>query len=250
MTARALLVGAVLLAAGPCQAFWWGPSAQSRWRDRPIKIDGRDDDWKDQETDDAQGLEFAFANDDKDLYVLVSPHTKSIKQQMAGDFKQDFTIWIDTSVGKKQRVAVKLLAPTSVGNPRDVETVGIGTGSIAAKDEADMRIGPMDERGVLEARIPLSYLGTPLPKTISVGLETTALKLPPPSRTGAHHTPSQIPKDQDSGSGQELSGRGRGHGRAGGTGSKHESSESEEEFSPIGLWIRVTLSARGSQPQP
>jgi hypothetical protein len=239
VTARALLFCAALFAAAPSRAFWWGPSAESRWRDRTITIDGRDEDWKDQEPEEAEGLAFAFANDDKDLYVLVSPHTKSLKRQLAGEFAQDFSIWIDTSAGKKEKLAVKLLAPARLGEAadRDVETVGIDTNSAAARDSADVRIGPMDERGVLEARIPLSYLGTPRPKRISVGLQTSALKKPPPSQAGGHHQAREDPKDQDSG--QEMGGRG--HGRKGGMGGKHAGAE--EDFEPIDLWIRVTLSA-------
>jgi hypothetical protein len=247
-TAQALLICVVLLAAAPSRAFWWGPSAESRWRDRTITIDGRDDDWKDQDADDAEGVAFAFANDEKDLYVLISPHTKSLKQQLAGNYDQDFSIWVDTSVGKNKRVAVRLLAPASFGatEAREVETVGIDTDSIAAKDSPDLRIGPMDERGVLEARIPLSYLGASLPKKISVGLETSIPKRPPPAQAAGRHPARESPADQESG--QEMGGSGRGHGRKGGTGGKHGDAGSKEEFEPLDLWIRVTLSAPGSRP--
>jgi hypothetical protein len=248
LTARALLVCAVMLAAAPSRAFWWGPSAESRWRDRAITIDGRDDDWKDQDTDDEQGVAFAFANDDKDLYFLVSPHTKSLKQQMAGDFEQDFSIWIDTSVGKKQRVAVKLLAPTSSAGSaeREVATVGIATDSVASKDTPDMRIGRMDERGVLEARIPLSYLGAPLPKRISVGLETSTPKKHPSSPGAGHHPAHQTAKDQESD--QDMGSGGRRHSPRGGMGGKTGGSDSEDRFEPLELWIRVTLSERSGRP--
>lgn len=248
VTSRILLICAALLAAVPSRAFWLGSRAESRWRDRTITIDGRDEDWKDQETDDAKGIAFAFANDDKDLYVLVSPHIKSLKQQMAGEFEQDFSIWIDTSAGKKKIVAVKLLAPAALGDTveREVETVGIDTGSVAAIGTADLRIGPTDERGVLEARIPLSYLGTPLPKTISVGLETSDPKKAPPAQAGVRRPARESPKEQESG--QEMGGRGRGHGRKGGLGGKHEGTGSEEKFERLNLWTRVTLSARSGRP--
>jgi hypothetical protein len=242
---RALLVCAALLAAAPSRAFWWGPHADSRWRDRTITVDGRDDDWQDREPDEAEGLAFAFANDDKDLYVLVSPHTRALKQQLAGDFQQDFTIWIDTCAGKKERIAVKLLAPAGSADPadRDVETVGIDTNSVAAKDTADLRMGPMHERGVLEARIPLSYLGSPLPKMIGVGLQTSAFKKTPPA--GGRRTTHTLPKDEESG--QDSLGGGRGHGQKGGAGGKHGGADAEE-FEPIDLWIRVSLSARSGRP--
>jgi hypothetical protein len=240
-----LLVGAVLLAAAPSRAFWWGPSSESRWRDKAITIDGHAEDWRDREPDEAEGLAFAFANDDKDLYVMVSAHTKSLKQQMEGDFEQDFSIWIDTSVGKKRRIAVKLLAPAEPGDTADraVATIGIDMGSAAAKDEAVVRIGPMDERGVLEARIPLSYLGTPLPKRFSIGLETSNPKKTPPAQAG-HHPKQKSPKDEEPG--QEAGGRG--HARRSGMGGKPGSSDSDDPFEPIDLWIRVTLSSPPGNP--
>jgi hypothetical protein len=246
--ARALLACAVLFAAAPSRAFWWGPSAESRWRDRTISIDGRDDDWRDQDTGDEEGVAFAFANDDKDFYVLVSPHTKSLKQQMAGDFEQDFSIWIDTTGGKRQKLAVKLLAPTSFSGSaeREVATVGIATDSVVAKDTPEMRMGPMDERGVLEARIPLSYLGTPLPKRISVGFETSTPRRRPPAQVGGRHPARDTSKDQESG--QEMGAGTRGRGRKGGMGGKQGGGDSEDKFEPLGLWIRVTLSGRSGQP--
>ncbi len=83
------------LIAPEVRAFWWGPSDTSLWRDRKITVDGNDKDWLKQEqedSDDSGGIQFAFANDAKNLYVLVVPHTRSTKAQMAGKYGQDFSI--------------------------------------------------------------------------------------------------------------------------------------------------------------
>jgi hypothetical protein len=93
-------------------------------------------------------------------------------------------------------------------------------------------------------------MGTPLPKRISVGLETSAPKRNPPSHAGGRHPARENPQDQESGQemGQEMGGSGHGRGRRGGMGGKHEGTDSEERFEPLDLWIRVTLSARSGQP--
>ena len=235
MTARLLLACAALLAAAPCRAFWWGPRAQSLWRDRAIVIDGRDEDWQGQEAGDAQGVAFAFANDDQDLYVLLSPHTRSLKRQLAGDFKQDFTIWIDTSAGKRKAVGVKLSGETS---PREAADVGMAADGAAA----ELRVGPMDERGVLEARIPLAGLGNPMPRIISVGFETSAPREGPAAE--ARHPGHEASGDQEP---DPQMGR-RGHGRKGGMAGKHGNAGSEERFEPLDVWVRVTLSPRSGKP--
>ena len=245
-TRRKFLAICVILsmfAAAPSRAFWWGPRADSRWLDRTITVDGRDDDWQAQPAEDAEGLSFAFANDAKNLYIMLAPHTKSIKQQMAGAYEQDFSIWIDTGTGKGKNMAFKLLAPAAFGETieREMETVGIETAAVAMNGEAEMRMGATDERGVLEARIPLNYFGTPVPKIISVGFETSAPRKPPPSRTGKPRSARGNPTEDESG--QEGFGRG-GRGRRGGAGGRHGAAGANEEaFNSVGIWIRVTLAA-------
>ena len=81
----------------------------------------------------------------------------------------------------------------------------------------DAVMGPKNERGVLEARIPLACLGGPLQR-VSVGLETSA-PAKPPAR----------PHDD--------MGRSR----------RRETDAEDDAIDPIQLWIRVHLA---SAPSP
>ena len=240
----AFLTVMVVFVSPPVHAFWWGPSSKSLWLDRTIVIDGNADDWKSQEQDDAEGLGFAFANDDKNLYILVAPHTKSTKAQMAGSYGQDFIIWLDPKAGKAKILGIKLHAPTSQA-VRDVEVVADSATVpvVLANDDVEVRIGPTNERGVLEGRIPLSCLGLNPPQKISVGLETSLPKtLPGRIEKGASSWAHE--KDQDQGAGAGSGGGGMRHGRrGGGGGSRHPSGQKGEDFSPIEFWIRLTLAS-------
>jgi hypothetical protein len=212
------LAAAALLAAPPIQAFWWGPSVESRWLDRAVSIDGGDEDWKSIERDDSEGLGFAFANDGKNIYLLVAPHTKSTKDQMAGSFGEKLTVWLDPQAGRNKKIGLKLASPEGLahGERRPLEMVGLDTAA-AACGGLDAVMGPKNERGVLEARIPLACLGGPLQR-ISVGLETSA-PTKPPAR----------PHDD--------MGRSR----------RRETDAEDDAIEPIQLWIRVHLA---SAPSP
>ena len=245
---RTLLAVLIVLAVAPARAFWWGPSYKSLWLDRTISIDGNADDWRAQEQDDAEGLSFAFANDDKNLYVLVVPHTKLMKAQMAGSYGQDFVIWLDPKAGKDKLIGIKLHAP-SPDAQRDVEVLA-DTAAVPAMpvgDGAEVRMGPADERGVLEGRIPLRLLGTNPPQKISVGFETSRPEKWP-GRIEKSASAAGREKDQDPGTeaGMEPGGGGmRRHRQGGGGHARRPSGPAGEDFSPIELWIRVTLAKLG-----
>ena len=220
-------MAAVLLAPSPGGALWLGHRAESRWRGTAIAVDGSAEDWKSPEGDEAEGLMFVFANDDKDLYVLVSPHTKSTKAQLSGENDQDFTLWLDPKAGKKKNLAIRLLAPARGQIGPDRELVAVGLDSATASDQqtpagAEVRVGPADERGVLEARIPLRYLGARRPQRVTVGFETSA--------------PVRPHGRKEAGSGKDRS---RG-------GDRSTGSSDTEESDVLRLWVRVTL----AEPPP
>jgi len=205
----ALLAAAAL--AAPAAAFWWGSSAQSRRLDRTITLDGSDEDWKGIERDDSDGLSFAFVDDDRSLYMLVAPHTKWTKEQFAGTFGQDLTLWLDPQARKNKRLGLKLRPPegSAPGARRQLELVGVDSAT-AAGSGLEAVMGPKEGRGVMEARIPLSLLGPGPVRKMSVGLEASA---PAKPVARVHDARSQ----------------------------RRESDYEDELFEPVDLWVRVTL---------
>ena len=246
IAADALLPGAV------CQAFWFGPKTDSRWAGQPVRLDGNAQKWQLREGDDDSGLAYAFANDSENLYLMMSPHTKSAKDALAGSYGQDFTIWLDTQAGKGKIIGVRLAAPDSQWDQaaRKTEVIGVDTAAVAVPpddDGAEINIGPVQERGIVEARIPLRYLGKVTVNRISVGIETSQAKDAPPhsDKTSGSRQREQTPGGED-GSGMGGGGMKRGH-RGGGR--LRSNVPQEEDLSPLHLWIRVTLASPPKTPK-
>lgn len=168
----AMMMPLLLLAAAPSLALWFGPRAQSRWAAAPIAVDGKSDDWTIQDTDDAEGIVYAFSNDAQYLYMLLAPHTRSTREQLLGRYQQDLTIWIDRKAKIDKTTGLRVLSPSRPEDPdRILETIGISS----AAESASARMGPA-QRGIFEARIPLASLGVPLPDILSVGIEESVAR--------------------------------------------------------------------------
>jgi hypothetical protein len=187
--------------AAPALAFWWGPRSSSRWAGKPPVVDGSDADWTMREEDDYGGVAFGFANDDADLYAVYSPHDKGYRRALSGQGGQAPHVWLSPS-GRIER-------------------------AIPAEE---LRVGPLDEHGVVEARIPLGALPAPRPETVMVGLETEAPEPVPATEQRAE------PQSSDGAAVSRRRG-GRGAGRRHGP-------RGARTTEPVILWIRVTLARR------
>jgi hypothetical protein len=90
----------LLPTAGPAYGETMPPVAfESRWRDAPIIIDGKDDDWQKRSIAvGAQKMVVDIANDDAHLYLYVHTWDKSLSRAIifAG-----FTIWFESPSGGK-----------------------------------------------------------------------------------------------------------------------------------------------------
>ncbi|MDD2773370.1 MAG: hypothetical protein PHP45_06700, partial [Elusimicrobiales bacterium] len=95
-----------------------GPQVYSRWPARPIAIDGVARDWMPDSNAEDSGFEFAVANDDKNLYIYVSPKTESSKTLLASAFEQNFTVWIDPAGQKNKNTGFRLVSPESASKGR------------------------------------------------------------------------------------------------------------------------------------
>ena len=217
-----VLLAAALLCAAPAGAFWWSPKGESSWSTAPVVMDGDLGKWRPREQDDFSGMEYAFVNDADWLYLMLYPHTREAKEQLSGARGGDFTIILST--GKPWKGGLRItLAPPDGGpgyDDRDLSVSGacpeVALSSGAAAPE--IRSGSFDDRGILEARIPLVCFGAALPEEIGVGLQA------PP---GTKHLAVNASFADDRG------GRPRSGAEGGGAG--------DDETSPLHLWIKVRL---------
>ena len=244
-----LIVATVLSACAPCRAFWFGPKTDSLWAVRPLQPDGNAQKWQVREGDEDSGLAYAFANDLKNIYLMLSPHTKSAKDELAGSYGQDFTIWLDTHAGKGKIIGIRLAAPAGQRDQsaRTTEVIGLDTAAVPVSldnDGAEISIAPVLERGIIEARIPLRYLGTGPVNKISIGIETSQPKEAPPraEKKSGSWQKEQTAGGEDAGG---MAGGGVKRGHRGGGGLQRSKVPQDEDLTPLDIWIRVTLA-----PQP
>lgn len=214
-----------LFCAAPAGAFWWSPRGESSWSTAPVTMDGRLGKWHPRDQDDFSGVEYAFVNDADWLYLMLYPHTREAKEQLSGARGGVFTIILST--GKPWKGGLRIALGPPAGGPgygdRDLSVSGacpeVALSSGAAAPE--IKSGSFDDRGIMEARIPLACLGAPLPEEIGLGLKAPAVM----KRRAAN--PSF---------GEERGGRRRRGGPEGGGGY-------DDETSPLHLWIKVRLAA-------
>jgi hypothetical protein len=245
----ASLLAAALCAAPPCRAIWWGATAASVWVSTPMALDGNDKKWRPADGDEDSGIAYAFANDGRDLYLMLSPHTRSARDQLAGTYVQDFTVWVDTAGGKAKRTGVRLSAPAGRYDrgPREVLPVGVDTASVCAADKDDLPdvrfTAVTEERYMLEARIPLRLFGAQVPESMNIGLETSEAKAEAPRQARpsggwSGGNPRGGP-GEDGGAG--AFGGGRRGGRRGGGVRQKTAGQDAEDLTPLKVWIKVKI---------
>ena len=248
--------------------FWWSaPEDKARWRDRDIKVDGYVDDWRGIDTDDAGGFDFAFLNDGADLYFYLNPHTKTTKAQLSGAFGQSVTVWLDPKGGKDQALGIRLAAPDHAddGQPRALSVYGVAGSTQWADPPEESRVslvmGSTMDRGALEGRVPLAWLGEKTPRKVSLGLSTSEPAKGPDGKP--LYQPSAEEKDKEDRQPQKAEGGeskdaedsggpkfsmgggvgGRGGGRRGGP---HRPQTASAE--PVSVWVEIWL-ARPPKPK-
>ena len=202
MEGMRLLPALLLLAAAPARALWFGPRAKSAAPVKPVVLDCDETDWDPGIFDDSGGITYGFANDDRYLYVVYIPHTRMMKFQLSGGYRQSFTIWVYPGAKIRKTAGFMAYSPGS-GAAVAMQPVG----SAAEADGQALAALPLaDRRSVLEARIPLRDVGVSPGQTVAVGLEAG-----PPD-----HPPAKPVVDL-------------------------QHPQPQETFSQIRLWVRVRL---------
>jgi hypothetical protein len=163
------------LGAGPASALWLGARARSVWTSEPPEIDGRREDWKLLPEDDAGGVLYGVSNDDRYLYLIIVPHTRAAREQLAGVYLQDLILWFDPKGAKNKHTGAQIAAPERLDQTwRHLEPL-----RLPPAEDALVYVAPVNARGALEARIPLSWLGSPRPRAFTLGLEAQVPRRPP-----------------------------------------------------------------------
>jgi hypothetical protein len=103
-----VIAAAAMAAAAPCHALWLSSSADSEWNEG-IKMDGIGRAWQISDSVEDSGFTIAFANDAKNVYMLLKPSDTEGTTRLKNIYTTDFTVWIDTGAGKGTNEGFKLV---------------------------------------------------------------------------------------------------------------------------------------------
>ncbi|HEX9511094.1 MAG TPA: hypothetical protein VF939_11480 [Puia sp.] len=96
------------------------PSQTGNWQQRPIVIDGSDDDWAKPlpYTDRKEKLNYAVSNDKDNIYILVSTRSPQEQQKI---IQGGMTVWINNQAEKNESTAMGIGFPLDSRKNRDRE---------------------------------------------------------------------------------------------------------------------------------
>lgn len=115
---------------------------ESRWRDRPIAIDGDSGDWQGPFVpfDDKHPVAIGATNDGTFLYVVLTASEQTARMQIMRD---GLIVWFDPAGGDKKHFGVKFPVGIDIAAGRD----GFGRGRSRGEDPRDRPRSTGDEPG-------------------------------------------------------------------------------------------------------
>jgi len=160
------VIGAIVYASTPERA--------STWRDRDIRVDGSDEEWRGEELP-VKGEHFSLGvvNDGEWLYLCLPTKDPGTRTQIAG---MGLVVWIDREGSKKRRFGIHFPVPNPPGAARvrrpPMPDAGEGRGTpppegenaqvpgqheigILGPGKNDAQLVPIDRAGGIEARVGL-----------------------------------------------------------------------------------------------
>ena len=137
----AALILVTVAGARPCSALWLDSSADSAWN-TDIKVSGDAAGWKIDDSVEDSGLIFAFANDSKNIYLLLKPANTEGKSRLKNIASTDFTVWVDTGAGKEMLTGFKLAQSTGPAGGRPPAPPDSSSGGVSADSPQNGDLAP------------------------------------------------------------------------------------------------------------
>ncbi|HEX4047613.1 MAG TPA: hypothetical protein VH309_07255, partial [Elusimicrobiota bacterium] len=90
-------------ASGARAMMWWRDKISSSWAEKPVSMDGGEEQWSASSETDETSVIFRAMNDSSNLYLLVTPDGQDGKGLLTGGYRQDAALWF-LGPDKKTRV--------------------------------------------------------------------------------------------------------------------------------------------------
>ncbi|MFI5360833.1 MAG: hypothetical protein ACHQ49_02590 [Elusimicrobiota bacterium] len=224
--AAALLLG---LAAAPARGGIFGRSKLlSLWTAKSLAVEADDTGWDDSKAFDEDGFTVYAKNDGRDLYLLITGHTRESRDQLSGESHQDVSLWFVAADGKTRRWGARLpfshrsplthalRDPAGVDpEPEEVEYAGAAISTGTMPDDVVDRLAAVGRRPLWEMKIPLKHLEIGPAGAVAVDFVVNA-----PVGGAKRRTVQSAPaaKNDDASDSAAASGGGRGRGKRGDSG--------------------------------
>ena len=169
----------------------------SKWKDREIRVDGDNSDWKGVKLSRGKYLSIGALNDDSGLYIYAETDDPRTGNQLIGVLGQSYITWFvaDEKWNDKWGVQLRVnnrygINPSAISDPppppkssaldnQSAFIIKAGDSSAemreAAPDEVSARVGTSGKTFFCELFVSLARLGTGTGKPLSVGFETTRI---------------------------------------------------------------------------
>jgi hypothetical protein len=222
------------LSAVPARSGFFGRSKMSSsWTGTKVEINGDESEWDEKSAFEEDGLSVFARNDAKDLYLLITAHTRESRDQLSGESHQDLSLWFVAADGKTRkwgaRIPFSRRAPLTNAlrdpagldpEPELVQYQGaeISTGSLP--EEILDRLTEVGRRPIWELKIPLQRLEVNAEGVVDIDF---ILSAPPggPKRKAVDQSPART-DDPANGGSNGAPGRNGGRGGRGNSASHPE----------------------------
>jgi hypothetical protein len=194
--------GLAFLLAGTAGASLFGrDKVQSRWTAARIAVNGDDADWAPESAFEADGISIQARNDSKDLYLLISAHTRDGRDQLTGEARENVALWFVGTDRKtrewgavlpfahREPLTAALRDPAGVDpEPEFARLAGTAVSTAAWPAELPDRLAASARRPVWELKIPLERLSVRPDRTVALDFIVTS--------SGARRSaPASIPEE-------------------------------------------------------
>jgi hypothetical protein len=214
------LVAACLLAAAPARAGLFGRSRLAAlWAASPVPVNGDDSDWSDKSSFEEDGFAVFAMNDAKDLYLLITGHTRESRDQLSGESHQDLSLWFVAADGKTRRWGARipfshrspltsaLRDPAGLDpEPEQLQYEGASITTSTLPGDVVDRLAAAGRRPIWELKIPLTRLEPNADGAVAVDFVVSA----PPGGAKRQAAPKSARVESPTDGGESSAGRGRG----------------------------------------
>jgi hypothetical protein len=163
---------AFLAAPRAARAGFFGRSRlASLWAAAPVPVNGDDEDWSDKSSFEEDGFAVFAMNDAKDLYLLVTGHTRESRDQLSGESHQDLSLWFVAADGKTRRWGARIpfshRSPLTSAlrdragldpEPEQLQYQGAEVSTSTLPGDVVDRLAAAGRRPIWELKIPLKRL--------------------------------------------------------------------------------------------